>query len=137
MIMNMSLLPMTRLPGRGFLRCAALLAVWATAPLVSATVLLPGAGVWKYLDTGTNLDVAWRAANYDDRFWKSGPGPFGYGEGDEQTVVSYGPAATNKFVTTYFRSSFLLTNATAFNALTLSTYHDNGVVVYLNNTEVL
>ena len=59
-----------------------------------------------YLDTGVNAGTAWRSASYSDTAWKSGPAQLGYGDGDERTIVSYGPDANNKYTTTYFRRTF-------------------------------
>ena len=39
----------------------------------------------------------------------SGAAELGYGDGDEATVVSFGPSSSNKFITTYFRQSFQAT----------------------------
>ena len=41
----------------------------------------------------------------------SGPAQLGYGDGDESSVVSYGPDANNKYITTNFRQAFNLTEA--------------------------
>jgi len=40
------------------------------------------------------------------RGWASGPAQLGYGDGDEATVVSYGPDSGSKYITTYFRHTF-------------------------------
>src|SRR5206468_1410499 len=36
--------------------------------------LFPMDAVWKYFTNGSNLGTAWRATNYDDSAWASGPG---------------------------------------------------------------
>ena len=41
-----------------------------------------------------------------------------------------------KFITTYFRRSFVLTNASRFTNLVARILRDDGAVVYLNGTEV-
>src|SRR6185503_15305137 len=69
--------------------------------------IVPVHSVWKYRDTGEDLDTTWKESAYDDAAWASGPAQLGYGDGDEATVVSYGPANANKYITTYFRKSFL------------------------------
>ena len=114
-----------------------------TITLAQATVAItfvPKASVWKYLDNGSDQGTAWRAAAFNDGSWKSGPGELGYGdvpEGrPEATVVSYGPDASNKYVTTYFRHSFSVTNAALVKDLTVNVMRDDGVVIYLNGTEV-
>jgi hypothetical protein len=99
-------------------------------------VLVGPGEVWRYLDTGTNLGTAWRTNGFDDHAWKTGEGQFGYGEGDEQTVVSYGPSSSSKYVTTYFRKTFVATNVTNMNRLELKLLFDDGVAVFLNNTPI-
>ena len=103
---------------------------WAQVPLV------PAGAVWKYLDKGINAGTAWRAAGFDDSAWASGPAKLGYGEGDEGTVVSFGPNAGAKYITTYFRRAFQAGNPAGFTGLNLRVRRDDGIVVYLNGTEV-
>ncbi|WP_309640777.1 fibronectin type III domain-containing protein [Flavobacterium sp.] len=91
---------------------------------------------WKYLDNGTNQGTAWRDASFNDAAWASNNAELGYGDGDERTVVSYGPDANNKYLTTYFRKSFTVLNPAAYTELTLGVVFDDGVVVYLNGNEV-
>jgi acid phosphatase type 7 len=100
------------------------------------TTLVPTGAAWKYLDNGSNQGTAWRAAGFNDSTWPSGAAQLGYGDGDEVTTVGFGPDANNKFITTYFRRVFSVTNAAAFNALTLRLMRDDGAVVYINGVEV-
>src|ERR1044071_2376708 len=90
------------------------------APAVRAadTILVPTAATWKYLDNGSDQGTAWRAASFNDSTWSSGPAQLGYGDGDEATILSFGPDANNKFITTYFRRAFSLTNPSQFTGLT-------------------
>jgi hypothetical protein len=91
---------------------------------------------WKYLDNGTNQGTAWRAAAFNDAAWVTGNAELGYGDGDEATLVGYGTNASAKYITTYFRKSFSVANPSAYSALTLDVVRDDGVVVYINGTEV-
>ncbi len=93
-------------------------------------------GTWKYLDNGSNQGTAWRSSTFDDSAWSSGTAELGYGDGDENTVVSYGPSPTAKYLTTYFRKSFTVINPAAYTEMTLGVVYDDGVVVYLNGNEV-
>jgi len=102
----------------------------------AATTLIPTGAVWKYLDNGSDQGTAWRGTTFSDSAWASGPAQLGYGDGDEATTVSYGPSATAKYVTTYFRRSFSVADRTAFTSLTLRLLRDDGAVVYLNGVEV-
>lgn len=91
---------------------------------------------WKYLDNGSNQGSAWQAPAFDDGSWSVGPAELGYGDGDESTVVSYGGNANNKYTTTYFRKTFNITDLNEITSLSLNVIRDDGVVVYINGTEV-
>lgn len=93
--------------------------------------------LWKYLDDGSNLGTAWRAPGFNDRNWAAGPGRLGYGSDGEATTVSFGPSASQRFVTTYFRRTFTVAHPAAYNSLLLRLIRDDGAVVYLNGVEVL
>lgn len=111
-------------------------AFFTPAARAADTTLVPTGAVWKYLDNGSDQGTAWRATSFSDSTWASGPAQLGYGDGDEATTVGFGPSSTNRFITTYFRRAFSVTNASAFNALTLRLLRDDGAVVYLNGVEV-
>jgi acid phosphatase type 7 len=118
------------------LRIAFILAVLTVPARAADTTLVPTGAVWKYLDNGSNQGTVWRATSFDDSTWPSGAAQLGYGDGDEATTVGFGPDSNNKFITTYFRRAFSVTNAAAFNALTLRLMRDDGAVVYINGVEV-
>ena len=65
----------------------------SATPAVSTgpTTFVARGATWKYLDNGTNQGTAWRATSFNDSTWASGPAELGYGDGDEATMVSYGP----------------------------------------------
>jgi len=92
--------------------------------------------VWRYLDNGSDQGANWTAFAFDDSSWTNGPAQLGYGDGDEARVVSYGPDANNKYVTTYFRRTFTAADVEQITALQLRVLRDDGAVVYLNGTEV-
>ena len=98
--------------------------------------LVSSASTWKYLDNGSDPGAAWRTIAFNDAAWRSGPAPLGYGDSDEATVVSYGPDANNKYITTYFRHAFVVEDAASFTNLLLRLHRDDGAVVYLNGLEV-
>lgn len=102
----------------------------------STTTLITMGSTYKYLDNGSNQGTAWKEAGFDDTRWAQGPAQLGYGDGDEQTVVSYGPNANNKYVTTYFRRTFTVSDPSQFTSLVLKLLRDDGAVVYLNGTEL-
>ncbi len=96
--------------------------------------LVSAGSTWKYLADGSNQGAAWRTGNVNDSVWPSGVGQFGYGDGDEQTVLSYGPNPSNKYITTYFRKFFVAENAADVTNLILKLVVDDGAAVYLNGT---
>lgn len=97
---------------------------------------LPAGSVWRYFDNGTDQGTAWRETGFDDSGWASGPGEFGYGDADESTVVASGPSGA-RFVTTYFRTRFVVAPGDAVTALTLGLIRDDGAVIYLNGNEIM
>jgi hypothetical protein len=114
----------------------ALLTYPETIARAQSPALVATGSTWKYLDNGSNQGTAWRAVSFDDSTWKSGVAQLGYGDGDESGIVGYGPNASAKYVTTYFRHTFQVADPTAFDSLTLRLLRDDGAVVYLNGAEV-
>lgn len=96
----------------------------------------PGS-TWKYLDDGSDLTgTNWTTVAFNDAGWASGNAELGYGDGDENTTVSYGSDGSNKYVTTYFRKTFNVADPNAIGQLSLEIVRDDGAVVYINGTEV-
>lgn len=99
--------------------------------------LVPAGATWRYRDNGSDQGNTWRTPQFDDSAWSLGVAQFGYGNGDETTVVSYGGNAANKHITTYFRKQFVAENAPCLEELTLRVLVDDGASVYLNGARVL
>jgi len=110
--------------------------------------LLASNSSWSYLDDGSDQggsslvagapgfgSTNWKHPNYDDSGWGSGPAPLGYSN-PVQTVVSYGPNAGSKHITTYLRRDFEVVDADQFVGLEMEVQRDDGVIVYLNGKEV-
>jgi hypothetical protein len=104
------------------------------APPPATNMYLARNSFWRYHDQGVDLGTAWRAPAYSDGSWPLGRGPLGYGDAPTNTVLSYGPNASAKYPTYYFRAPFNVTNAPT--SLILRLRRDDGAVVYLNNTEI-
>jgi glucose/arabinose dehydrogenase/transposase-like protein len=101
-----------------------------------ATDLIVAGSQWKYLDNGSNQGTAWKEMSFSDAGWSTGNSELGYGDGNEATVVGYGPNSSAKYITTYFRKTFEITDKSAYSALTLDLLRDDGAVVYINGQEV-
>jgi hypothetical protein len=109
----------------------------ASTSSVPAQSFVARGSSWRYLDNGSNQGTAWRATSFNDSSWGTGNAQLGYGDGDEATVVNFGPNSSSKYTTTYFRSSFSVANASTVSSLLLQLLRDDGAVVYINGTEVL
>ena len=110
------------------------------AGAVIEEILLPAGADWRYLDDGSDQGVSWQAPGFDDSGWSRGPAPLGYsnnGNRGEATVVSFGPDANNKYVTSYFRTDFEVAGQDDLTSLVLRMLFDDGAAVYLNGTEIL
>ena len=103
----------------------------------AATTLLSYHSLWGYFEGGYEPSPFWTQREFDEADWSFGFGQFGYGDGDESTPVYYGVDDEHKFVTTYFRGHVFLDEPSSFSSMTLNLIRDDGVVVYVNGTEVL
>ena len=113
---------------------------WAAVPALAlagpVTAVAKGA-TWNYLAGPADPGIEWRGAGYDDSAWPSGPAMLGYGEASIQTTLPYGPSATNKWRTTYFRIAFdVQDDPSGVLSLWLDANYDDGFVAYLNGVEV-
>ena len=106
-------------------------------PTAGAVTVLAAGSTWKYLfDNNVTLDDSWKQPSFSDGSWKSGAAPLGWG--------SSGPIATNidvqagqtRAITSYHRAQFNVANPGSFSSFALSTRSDDGLVVYVNGTEV-
>lgn len=92
---------------------------------------------WKYHDLGEDLGSSWKESNFDDSSWSVGPAELGYGDEDENTVISYGSDEENKQITSYFRKSFEYHEVSESVTSLLKIRRDDGIVVYLNGVEII
>lgn len=106
--------------------------------LIEVPVITAGA-TWKYLDDGSDQGTAWRGTGFDDGSWKTGDAEFGYGDGDETTILLYGPDPdnnqndpNNKYITTYFRKVVTIADPSAYEEFLLKLKRDDGAAVFIN-----
>jgi lysophospholipase L1-like esterase len=100
------------------------------------TVLINGGATWNYNDSGQDLGTNWTQSSYNDSGWSKGVARLGYGDTTTATTVSYGPQATNKYVTTYFRRAFVVPQNVVITNLNLRVARADGVVVWLNGQDI-
>ena len=104
----------------------------------TATTLIAKGATWRYLDDGSNQGTAWKEVGFNDSSWK-GPqaARLGYGDDGETTPkLYYGPNASSKYPTSYFRRTFTVGSTSNITALTLRVLRDDGAIVYINGTMV-
>jgi len=92
--------------------------------------------LWRYNDSGMDLDTAWTTNGYDDSSWAFGQAELGYGDGDEATTLSFGGDPDDKHITYYFRKTFTVEDPSSFDQLSLRLLRDDGAVAYLNGNEI-
>ncbi len=104
--------------------------------MAGPTTFIPFNGNWKYLDNDT-YPAGWNTVAFNDASWVNGNAELGFGDGDEATVVSFGPDANNKYITTLFRKVVNIPNPSQFSSFTLNMVRDDGAIVYINGVEVV
>jgi hypothetical protein len=102
---------------------------------LATCTLISGGAVWKYSDTGVDLGTNWAQPSYDDSNWGRGPARLGYGDPAVATTVSFGPDATNRHLTTYFRHWFTAPEGIQITNLNFRLLSADGAVVWLNGRE--
>lgn len=86
---------------------------------------------WRYF-RGTELPSAgleWAQADYDDGSWERGPSGFGYGDGDDRTVLA---DMQGNYSSLYVRRAFVIEDPGRFRRFLLNVVADDGFVAYLN-----
>jgi PA14 domain-containing protein/CotH protein/Big-like domain-containing protein/chitobiase/beta-hexosaminidase-like protein/lamin tail-like protein/Ig-like domain-containing protein len=120
----------------GLMSTSAPVTISVLAGFTTNITLIATGSVWRYRDTGEDLAAAWTALGFNDTGWSNGPAQLGYGDGDERTIVSFGPNAGAKYITTYFRRSFNVDVPSSCSSLNLRLLRDDGAVIYLNGSEI-
>lgn len=92
---------------------------------------------WKFHDLGADLGSSWFELDYDDSSWSEGPAELGFGDGDENTIVSYGNDEEDKHITTYFRKTFECFGPPESIKASIQLKRDDGAIVYLNGQEII
>src|SRR5262245_32328292 len=121
--------PVLRFPRILSVTCLTALTIPALIPSAAgAATLILQQSTWKYLATASAPSSSWKDNGFDDTSWPSGPGPLGFGESYIATTVPYGPNASDKYRTTYFRRSFSDSTPESLTSLSLATRYDDGFV---------
>ncbi|WP_313808306.1 alkaline phosphatase PhoX, partial [Flavobacterium sp.] len=108
-----------------------------TQSLPPAQYPLEKGSQWNYLDNGSDQDAtAWKSLAFDNSSWAAGEAPLGYGD-PMKTVISYGPSATNKYITYYFTRDIEIDLNIVGDIVEFGLRRDDGAIVYINGVEVI
>ena len=84
---------------------------------------------WKYIVPDTEPQSNWNEISFDDETWISSQGGFGYGDGDDGTIIE--PA-----ISVYFRKRCNVLDKNKLSCAILSADYDDGYIAYLNGVEI-
>ncbi len=99
----------------------------------AGNILVRRGHVWKYWRGGRSPAAAWYLPEFDDGRWQEGPSGFGYGDGDDATVLS---DMRSGYLSLFTRTSFEAADPAALESIILRVDYDDGFVAYLNGREV-
>ena len=85
---------------------------------------------WKYLVPTSEPGTTWKDLDFDDSSWDIGNSGFGYGDGDDNTIIS-------TTLSVYIRIQFNIVDTAAIGKLVFSMDYDDAFVAYLNGTEIV
>ena len=91
------------------------------------SVVIPGQA-WKYtLPDSPNTN--WTKSNFDDSSWSEGNTGIGYGDEDDETIIS-------NTISLYMRKTFEIEDVSLVSRAVLDIDYDDGFVAYINGVEV-
>lgn len=88
---------------------------------------------WTYMYSGTAPEGDWNAPLYDDGSWDIGTAPFGWGHANLGTILE---SDAPKPVVSIYRHEFEIEADSTVENIELTTRADDGIVLYVNGSEV-
>ncbi len=117
--------------------CPLFFLVLLRAPAIEgAEILIEVGDTWKFFRgrTAPSDPISlWRQPDFNDDAWEVGQTGIGYGDGDDQTVLS---DMMNSYLAIFTRKAFEVPDPNALGSLFLSIDYDDGFVAHLNGIEV-
>ena len=86
---------------------------------------------WKYSPGSFSISQDWNTNNFNDQSWLLGQGGFGYGDNDDNTIIS------SNTISIFLRKTFDIQDINDISHLLLHADYDDGFVAYLNGTEIM
>jgi outer membrane protein assembly factor BamB len=87
---------------------------------------------WQYLAGGKHPPAGWAKPGFNTSGWKKGRAGFGYGDGDDKTVLDM----RGKYASVYIRALFDAKAVAKAAQMALCVNYDDGFVAYLNGMEI-
>ncbi|MES1226348.1 MAG: lamin tail domain-containing protein, partial [Bacteroidota bacterium] len=84
---------------------------------------------WSYKTPNASTDTNWRNLSFNDAIWNRGKGGFGFGDGDDSTVVS-------NIKTIYIRKKITISDTSQVIKAIFNIDYDDGFAAYLNGVEI-
>ena len=85
---------------------------------------------FKYIIPDSNTPSNWKNPNFDDSGWESGKSGFGYGDGDDETIIPNGTLSL------FISKTFTLNDVNDIESLILDVDYDDAFVAYINGIEI-
>jgi hypothetical protein len=85
--------------------------------------------VWDYIVPTTNIPN-WTNLGFNPTGWNTGQGGFGYGDGDDNTILPNGT------ITVYQRIEFTISDTSVIDLGALTIDYDDSYIAYLNGVEI-
>jgi len=89
--------------------------------------------LWRFLKGRSEPPPGWNTIAFGDSTWASGPSGFGYGDGDDATLLG---DMQNGYLSVYTRKLFHVPDPAAVAALEMTVDWDDGFVAFVNGQEV-
>ncbi|WP_207345149.1 PKD domain-containing protein [Arthrobacter sp. E3] len=100
------------------------------------SVVVPAKSSWSWRFAQSAPDLAWKNPGYDVSTWGSGPGVLGFGSTGLGTNIDVSGATSSRPLAAYFVKKFTVESVSAVTKLSFSVLADDGVVVFVNGSEV-
>ena len=86
--------------------------------------------IWKYELGSSTISSNWNSLNFDDQLWNSGQGGIGYGDNDDNTIIS-------NTISVFIRNKFTIQDVNDLTHLLFHADYDDGFIAYINGVEIM
>ncbi len=110
--------------------------VTSAPPTTSDSTVVPGGSSWRWRFASGAPPVGWNGNGFDASGWAQGSALLGYPSGVSTNIDSFAQATSTRPLAAYFTRSFTVPDVSKVTKLSLSALANDGVVLYVNGTEV-